>query len=175
MFATADLCDRHEGKISIAAPLFRAYGANLAYRGRIRTVKVYEDNVLVKQELSVAGNGAVLVIDGGGSLRCALVGDQLAARAVANGWSGIVVNGCIRDSRAISEIAIGIRALAVHPSRSPKKGAGEVGMRYGSPTSRSHPAITSMLTKTASSSARRISAFSFFCYAQNISYAFPEP
>ncbi|MBA2351124.1 MAG: ribonuclease E activity regulator RraA [Burkholderiales bacterium] len=126
MFKTADLCDRFDGKIEVAAPVFQAYGGNIAFSGTIRTVKVHEDNVLVKQMLSSPGNGSVLVIDGGASLHCALVGDQLAAMANDNDWSGLVVNGCIRDSEAINKTAVGVRALATHPRRSIKKGAGDV-------------------------------------------------
>ncbi|MBL8528666.1 MAG: ribonuclease E activity regulator RraA [Burkholderiales bacterium] len=124
-FATADLCDHHDDKIRVAEPMFRCYGANLAFSGRIATVKVFEDNVLVRQALAEKGEGRVLVVDGGGSLRCALVGDMLAVLARDNGWSGIVVFGCIRDSAAINEIALGVRALATHPLKSIKKGAGD--------------------------------------------------
>ncbi len=124
-FATADLCDLHEDKIKVAEPIFRSYGAHPAFRGQIVTVKIFEDNVLVRQALSEQGKGRVLVIDGGGSLRCALVGDQLALLARDSGWAGIVVYGCIRDCAAIDEVPIGVRALATHPLKSIKKGAGD--------------------------------------------------
>ena len=124
-FATADLCDQHDDKIKVAEPIFRPYGGHLAFAGRIATVKVFEDNVLVRQALAEKGEGRVLVVDGGGSLRCALVGDQLAVLARDNGWSGIVVYGCIRDSAAINAIPLGVRALATHPLKSIKKGAGD--------------------------------------------------
>jgi regulator of ribonuclease activity A len=124
-FSTADLCDQYEGKVSVAAPLFKCYGGAMAFCGPIATVKVHEDNVLVRAALSEPGDGRVLVVDGGGSLRCALVGDQLARLAQQNGWSGIVVNGCIRDAPAIGRVEIGIRALGTHPRKSAKKGAGE--------------------------------------------------
>ncbi len=123
---TADLCDRNEGKIQIVGPMFRIYGAAVSFCGMITTVKVHEDNVLVKNALSQPGSGRVLVVDGGASLRCALLGDQLAMLAQKNGWSGIVVNGCIRDSVAISKISIGVRALNTHPLKSIKKGVGDV-------------------------------------------------
>lgn len=123
-FKTADLCDRHEGRVSVVAPIFRAYGGTIAFSGAIATVKVFEDNVLVREALGREGRDRVLVVDGGGSLRCALVGDQLAAMGHRNGWAGIVVWGCIRDSQAISEMPIGIRALGTHPLRSVKQGAG---------------------------------------------------
>jgi regulator of ribonuclease activity A len=124
-FATADLCDQHDDKIKVAEPVFRCYGANVSFAGRIATAKVFEDNVLVRQALAENGDGRVLVVDGGGSLRCALVGDQLAVLARDNGWAGIVVYGCIRDSAAINAIPIGVRALATHPLKSVKKGAGD--------------------------------------------------
>lgn len=128
-FATADLCDQHEDKVKVAEPIFRSYGARVAFAGRIATVKIFEDNVLVRQALSEKGDGRVLVVDGGGSLRCALVGDQLAVLARDNGWQGIVVYGCIRDSAAIDELPLGIRALATHPLKSIKKGAGDRNIR----------------------------------------------
>jgi regulator of ribonuclease activity A len=127
-FATADLCDAHEGKISIAAPIFRHYGGKSAFCGPIATLKLFEDNGLVRQTLDTPGNGHVLVIDGGGSLRCALLGDQLAALAVSNGWSGIVIWGCIRDSAAICAMDLGVLALATHPQKTVKKNLGESGI-----------------------------------------------
>lgn len=124
-FHTADLCDQHEDKVRVASPLFRHYGGRRAFHGRITTIKCHEDNSLVRAALESAGEGRVLVIDGGGSLRCALVGDQLAALGVRNAWAGIVVYGCIRDSRAIAAMDIGVMALATHPLKSIKKGVGE--------------------------------------------------
>ncbi len=124
-FATADLCDRHDGTVKVAEPLFRAYGGTPAFGGPIATVKVFEDNVLVRQALSEKGAGRVLVVDGGGSRRCALVGDQLVVLARDNGWAGIVVYGCIRDSAAMETLPVGVRALATHPLKSIKKGAGD--------------------------------------------------
>ncbi|MBI2312025.1 MAG: ribonuclease E activity regulator RraA [Betaproteobacteria bacterium] len=125
VFKTTDLCDANEGRVRVLTPMFRSYGANIAFSGRIETVKVHEDNVLVRQALSQDGHGKVLVIDGGGSMRCALVGDQLAELAHRNGWEGIVVYGCIRDSSAINQISIGVRALNANPLKSVKKGAGD--------------------------------------------------
>lgn len=125
-FQTADLCDRHEGKVKVVTPLFQSYGGQKTFSGRIATLKVHEDNVLVRNALSQQGKGKVLVVDGGGSLRCALVGDQLAELAHKNGWQGIVVYGCIRDSAAIGHMPIGILALNTHPQKSVKKGAGDI-------------------------------------------------
>jgi regulator of ribonuclease activity A len=122
---TADLCDANPGKVRVVAPMFRVFGGRSAFGGAIATLKLHEDNSLVRQALESPGNGRVLVVDGGGSLRCALVGDQLASLAVKNGWSGIVVYGCIRDSRAIAAMDIGIRALDTHPLKSVKQGVGD--------------------------------------------------
>jgi regulator of ribonuclease activity A len=122
---TTDLCDAHEGKVRAAAPIFRSYGGKSAFHGRIATLKIFEDNGLVRQALGTAGEDRVLVIDGGGSLRCALLGDQLAALAVKNHWSGIVIWGCIRDSVAIAAMDLGVLALATHPQKTVKKNLGD--------------------------------------------------
>lgn len=124
-FQTADLCDANEGTIRVVAPMFRSYGGRKAFGGAIATLKVFEDNSLVRTALEGPGNGKVLVIDGGGSMRCALVGDQLGVLAVKNGWAGVIVYGCIRDSRAIGTMALGAFALGTHPLKSIKKGVGE--------------------------------------------------
>ena len=125
-FATADLCDAHSEQLDIVAPMFMKFGARTAFDGQIRTLKVFEDNALVRQTLSTPGNGNVLVVDGGGSLRCALVGDQLALLAQQNNWSGVIVYGCVRDSEEINKIDVGIRALDTHPLRSLRKGSGDI-------------------------------------------------
>lgn len=129
-FQTADLCDKYEeqvraGTIRVLDPMLNAYGGRDAFHGRIATLKLFEDNSLVRKTLETEGRGRVLVIDGGGSLRCALVGDQLAALGVRHGWTGIVVYGCIRDARAIGEMDIGVLALDTHPLKSIKKNTGE--------------------------------------------------
>lgn len=124
-FQTADLCDAYAGEIKVVDPLFKSFGGKPAFGGEIETVKVYEDNVLVKDTLGRHGKGKVLVVDGGGSMRCALVGDNLAQMAVDNGWDGIIVYGCIRDSVAIAKIPIGIKALQTHPLKSVKQGRGD--------------------------------------------------
>jgi regulator of ribonuclease activity A len=126
--ATTDLCDAHEGKlpgVRVAAPIFRSFGGRASFHGRIATLKLFEDNGLVRKTLDTPGDGRVLVIDGGGSMRCALLGDQLAALAVNNGWAGVVVWGCIRDSKAIGEMALGVFALATHPQKTLKKNLGD--------------------------------------------------
>ena len=125
---TADLCDEFESLVRVAEPLFRDYGGITAFRGQIVTVKVFEDNVLVREALEADGQGRVLVVDGGASTRCALVGDRLAQLAHDNGWAGIVLNGCIRDSAEIAGIPVGVKALHAVPKKSAKDGAGERGV-----------------------------------------------
>lgn len=124
-FKTADLCDEHSGEVAVAESIFKDYGGKTSFYGRISTVKVHEDNVLVKEALGEQGDGRVLIVDGGGSMRCALLGDRLAAMAIEKGWNGVVVYGCIRDSAEIKEMALGVKALSTHPMRSIKKGAGD--------------------------------------------------
>ena len=123
--ATADLYDAHGEALRVAAPIFRNFGGMRCFEGPVSTVKVFEDNSLVRAALEERGEGRVLVIDGGGSLRCALVGDQLATIGHDNGWAGIVVYGCIRDTVPIARIDIGVKAIATNPRKSIKKGEGE--------------------------------------------------
>jgi len=124
-FATADLYDEYEDKLQIATPMFNDYGGNLKFCGPASTVRVFEDNSLVRAALEEPGEGRVLVIDGGASLKCALLGDMLAELGKENDWVGIIVYGCIRDSSVIANIAIGIKALNTNPRKSVKKGTGE--------------------------------------------------
>jgi regulator of ribonuclease activity A len=133
-FATCDICDANENKIAdgslaVLPPIFKSFGKKNAFAGPAATLKVFEDNVLVRSTLETAGDGRVLVIDGGGSLRCALVGGNLGVLAEKNGWAGIVVNGCIRDSEEINQCNIGVRALATHPQRSIRKGVGDTNLQ----------------------------------------------
>ena len=125
-FQTTDLCDANEGKVRAVAPMFRSFGGKTRFAGPIRTLKVFEDNALVRSTLETPGNGAVLVVDAGGSMRCAMVGDQLALLGVKNNWAGIVVYGCIRDSGPLARMDLGVFALATHPMKSVKKGAGDL-------------------------------------------------
>ena len=128
-FKTPDLCDQFENELGktlrVVAPMFQRYGARASFSGQIVTLKIFEDNSLVREAFAENGKGKVLVIDGGGSLRCALVGDQLAILAQKNGWEGAIVYGCIRDSADINGIDIGVRALNTHPQKSIKKGVGD--------------------------------------------------
>ncbi|MDD5297871.1 MAG: ribonuclease E activity regulator RraA [Rhodocyclaceae bacterium] len=130
-FQTADLLDNNEdqlrtGSVRVVAPMFRSYGGKPAFSGAISTLKLFEDNGLVRKALESPGKGRVLVVDGGGSLRRALVGDQLALLGVKNGWTGIVVYGCIRDSKAIGQMDLGVLALGTHPQKTEKKNQGDV-------------------------------------------------
>lgn len=133
---TADICDEHEDELRILSPIFTSYGAVHAFAGPVATVKVFEDNSRVREALEEPGEGRVLVVDGGGSLRCALLGDELAALGCRNRWAGIVVYGCIRDSADIAGIGIGVKALNTHPRRSVKKGVGarEVAVTFAGAT-----------------------------------------
>lgn len=124
-FATTDLCDEHSDDLQIAQPALRNYGGRGKFHGPVSTLKVYEDNTLVRKTLEQPGEGRVLVVDGGGSHRCALLGDQIAELAVNNGWAGVVIYGCIRDSADIAKMDIGVRALDTHPLKSVKRGEGQ--------------------------------------------------
>ncbi len=124
-FKTPDLCDEFEESVRVANPLFRDFGGAGSFHGPIATVRVFEDNVLLREELETEGQRRVLVVDGGGSTRCALLGDRLARFAYENGWAGIVINGCIRDSEEISRITVGVKDLHAVPRRSAKRGVGE--------------------------------------------------
>ncbi len=124
-FATADLYDEHEENLQIATPMFNDYGGKKRFSGPASTVKVFEDNSLVRAALEEPGEGRVLIIDGDASLRCALVGDMLAELGKNNGWEGIVVYGCIRDATVIANIDIGVKALNTNPRKSVKKGVGD--------------------------------------------------
>lgn len=117
--ATTDLSDTHPDA-QVCDPVFRDFGGKTAFHGPIATLKVFEDNALVRSALEEKGEGRVLVVDGGGSMRCALVGGNLGQLAVKNGWAGIVVYGCIRDCAEIAAQAVGVKALAVHPRKSEK-------------------------------------------------------
>ncbi|KAL5981287.1 hypothetical protein ACLOJK_015342 [Asimina triloba] len=130
MAATAELCDSNaalvaSAELRVLEPIFKVYGQRRAFSGPIVTLKVFEDNVLVREVLETRGDGRVLVIDGGGSMRCAIVGGNLGQLAQNMGWAGILVNGCIRDVDEINECGIGVRALSSHPLKSNKKGSGE--------------------------------------------------
>jgi regulator of ribonuclease activity A len=122
---TTDLCDAHPDAVQVAEPVFRDFGGLRAFHGPVATLRVRDDNSLVRAALSEPGLGRVLVVDGGGSTRCALLGDRLAALAVAHGWAGVVIFGCVRDAAALGSFPLGVKALAAHPRKSLKTGQGE--------------------------------------------------
>ena len=124
--ATADLYDELEDDIQSLPLQLRSFGRKAAFDGPIRTVRCFEDNALVKSVLALPGEGAVLVVDGGGSLKTALMGDLIAASAVANDWAGVVINGAIRDRVAVDALDLGVKALGTNPRKSAKHGIGEV-------------------------------------------------
>ncbi|NQU63035.1 MAG: ribonuclease E activity regulator RraA [SAR324 cluster bacterium] len=124
-FKTADLCDEFSDQLQIASPGLTDFGGLTKFCGQIVTLKLFEDNSLVREAVATEGNGRVLVVDGGGSLRCAVLGDLLAEKAVKNGWSGLVINGCVRDSADIAGMKLGVKALASHPLKTEKRGLGD--------------------------------------------------
>lgn len=124
--ATTDLSDAHDGIVKHVDPIFQDYGGRLAFSGPITTLRLFEDNALVRNAVEGPGGGRVLVVDGGGSKRCALFGGNLAQLAAKNGWAGVVVYGCVRDRDELEAEAVGIKALGHHPKKSVKKGQGEI-------------------------------------------------
>ena len=141
-FVTCDLLDDNPEKAiqtlipSMDGRFFQSYGARKTFAGQIVTVKCYEDNSRVKELLATDGTGKVLVVDGGASMRCALMGDMIAESAVKNHWNGVVIYGCVRDVDVIAELDLGVHALASIPQKSNRKGIGEVGVSlyFGSVT-----------------------------------------
>jgi regulator of ribonuclease activity A len=125
-FSVPDICDDFRSEIEVLEPLFTAYGGRRKFCGETVTIKCFEDNSLVKETLGSAGNGRVLVVDGGASMRCALLGDMLAAMAAENGWQGILINGCVRDVEILRTIDIGVIALNCHPQKSQKNNEGQL-------------------------------------------------
>ena len=125
---TADICDANESLVRTTDPVFSGFGLRQSFGGPIRTLRVFEDNSLLKEALASDGDGAVLVIDGGASTRSALLGGNLAELASQNGWAGLLINGCIRDVHEINACDIGVRALASCPRKSEKRGSGEEGV-----------------------------------------------
>ena len=131
LFKTADLCDDHSenGSLQILAPIFNDYGGRVSFYGQVHTISCFEDNSMVREAVFMNGKdhngqGKVLLVDGGGSRRHALMGDMLAAKALENGWSGVILNAPIRDSEAINQLDLGVKALCTFPLKSNKKGLG---------------------------------------------------
>lgn len=133
-FVTCDLLDDNEDKdLQVVSPsidgkFFRSFGARKTFGGQVVTVKCYEDNSRVKELLATDGTGKVLVVDGGASMRCALMGDMIAESAVKNHWNGVIIYGCVRDVDAIATLDLGVHALASIPQKSTRKGVGETGL-----------------------------------------------
>lgn len=131
-FVTCDVLDDHPEKDiqvmmpSIDGKSFKSYGAVKSFAGEVVTVKCFEDNSRVKELLATDGTDKVLVVDGGASMRCALMGDMIAESAVKNHWNGVIIYGCVRDVDAIAELQLGVHALAAIPLKSNRKGAGEI-------------------------------------------------
>lgn len=128
MWNTPDICDDFADQVTVLAPIYQNFGGKTSFYGEVETVKCFEDNSRVKELLATPGNGRVLVVDGGGSLRCALIGDLIAASAVDNAWSGIVIHGCCRDVHELQTMDFGVRALNAFPLKSTRKGVGEQGI-----------------------------------------------
>lgn len=124
-YTTADLFDRFENDLRVCEPIFRDFGGRRAFCGQAATVKCFEDNSEIKAILSEPGAGRVLVADAGGSLRCAMLGDLIAGSAVSNGWAGIVIWGCVRDTDALAAMDLGIKALAANPRKSIRLAMGQ--------------------------------------------------
>jgi regulator of ribonuclease activity A len=125
-FTTADLCDQFSEELQICESIFRDYGGERSFGGRAATISCFEDNSRVRDRVAERGEGRVLVIDAGGSLRRAVLGDLLAQKAVDNGWSGVLVYGCIRDSVAIGAMGIGVKALNTCPLKTDKRNEGQI-------------------------------------------------
>ena len=127
-FSTCDLCDAHKddtsGAFRVLPPVFKAYGGRAVFHGPVFTVRALDDNSMVRDAVNTPGEGRVLVVDGGASLRYALLGGNLAAAAARNGWAGVVVDGCVRDLAELAACSLGIHALALHPMPTDKRGEG---------------------------------------------------
>ncbi|MBR9866484.1 ribonuclease E activity regulator RraA [uncultured Amphritea sp.] len=121
-----ELCDQFPDLVQVVEPMFGNFGGRERFGGEIVTLKAFEDNSLVREQVALPGEGRVLVVDSGGSMRRAMLGDMLAEKAVLNGWSGIIIYGCIRDVNAIGELDLGVQALGANPMKTDKKGIGEL-------------------------------------------------
>lgn len=133
-FVTCDLLDDHpEKNLQVISPsidgkYFKSYGARKQFSGQVVTVKCFEDNSRVKELLATEGAGKVLVVDGGASMRCALMGDMIAESAVQQQWNGVIIYGCVRDVDAIAELDLGVHALASIPRKSKRQGVGDINL-----------------------------------------------
>jgi regulator of ribonuclease activity A len=135
-YATTDLSDKYDGKLRHLAPNYHDYGGRVRFHGPVKTLLTQDDNTKVRAAVEQAGEGRVLVVDGGGSMQCALFGGNLAQLAARNGWAGIVIHGCVRDRAELAAEAVGIKALASHPKKSQKNDGGtyDVTLAFGGVT-----------------------------------------
>jgi len=124
--STPDLCDAYPDSIDVLEPIFASFGGRDSFGGEIVTIKCHEDNSLVKENASKPGKGKVMVVDGGGSLRCALLGDVIAADASRNNWEGIIIYGCVRDVEVLANIDLGVQAIGSMPLKTVKRGIGDL-------------------------------------------------
>ena len=125
-YVTPDLCDAYPDLVQVLEPMFSNFGGRDSFGGQIVTIKCFVDNSLVREQVELDGRGKVLVVDGGGSLRRALLGDMLAEKAAKNGWEGLVIYGCVRDVDALIQTNVGVQALASHPLKTDKRGIGDL-------------------------------------------------
>ena len=142
-WTTPDLCDTHP-EVQVAEPLFRGFGGRVAFHGAITTVRCHEDNSRVRELAGMPGQGRVMVVDGGGSLRRALLGDQIAANAARNGWAGFLIHGAVRDVEVLAQLDLGVQALAAHPMKKRSAAWARWTCRCALPASISIPAIGCM-------------------------------
>lgn len=123
--STADLYDAHRDAVQVATPgILQHFGGITTFGGEVATVHVHEDNVLMREMLGTPGDGRLLIVDGGGSTWCALLGDRMAQRAIDNGWTAVVLNACIRDSADVATMPVGVMAIGTSPRKSRKNGVG---------------------------------------------------
>ncbi len=124
--STSDLCDQYGDSVQVAEPIFRHFGARQQFGGQVTTIKCFEDNSRIAEAVASPGNGRVLVVDGGASLRRSLLGDKLAGKAIENEWEGIIIYGAIRDIQQIAAMPLGVMAIASIPRKTDKRGEGQV-------------------------------------------------
>lgn len=124
MFKTTDLYDEYLEELQVAAPIFKDFGGKQRFSGQIVTMKALEDNTCLKASFEQDGRGKVLVVDGAGSMRCAMMGDVMASLGASNGWEGVVIFGCIRDSEDVAKVDIGVKALGTIPRKTVKRDQG---------------------------------------------------
>ena len=123
---TPDLCDEYPDLVQVLTPMLQNFGGVDSFGGEIVTVKCHEDNSIVKEQVAQPGQGKVMVVDGGGSMRNALLGDMLAEKAAENGWEGLVIYGCIRDVDVIRQTQLGVQAISTNPRKTEKRGIGDL-------------------------------------------------